>query len=93
MVEPLVGEQLVPTVIGVDTLLQPAPALLGEMKVLPYLQADSDNSYAVHACMQAVKSFSCLSMLFPAVNMLLPPLRSTVKRQAFTPVSHSLHDT
>ena len=29
MVEPLIGEQAVPTVMGVeDTLLQPAPALL-----------------------------------------------------------------
>lgn len=53
MVEPLVGEQLVPTVIGMGTiLLQPAPGLLGEMKLLPYLRAGSNNSHAVHACAQ-----------------------------------------
>ena len=52
MVEPLVGEQSPPTVIGVDTLLQPAPGLLGKMKLLPYLRAGSNNSHAVHACAQ-----------------------------------------
>ena len=46
------GEQAVPTAIGVDTLVQPAPGLLGVMKVLPYLHADSNNSHAVNACRQ-----------------------------------------
>lgn len=36
--EPVGGEQAVPTVMALDTLVQPAPALLGEMKLLPYLR-------------------------------------------------------
>ncbi len=38
MVEPLVGEQALPTVMALVVLAQPAPALLGEIKFLPYLR-------------------------------------------------------
>ena len=38
MVEPLVGEQPVPTVMALVVLAQPAPLLLAEMKLLPYLR-------------------------------------------------------
>ena len=37
MVDPLVGEQAVPTVMALVVLAQPAPPLLGERKFLPYL--------------------------------------------------------
>ena len=40
MVDPEVGQQADPTVMAVETFWQEVPALLGEMKLLPYLQAD-----------------------------------------------------